>query len=90
MRLHDYLSRKEFTILNILYAASPSKSLAPAECSSFGGTVEKVWIRTEVRILQNESQRILGHKLSILSNEELMVVPLVNNQANSLGENLQE
>ena len=29
-------------------------------------------MRAEVRILQEESQRILGHKLPMLSTEELM------------------
>lgn len=35
-------------------------------------TVEKGWVGTEVMILQEEIQRPLEHKLSVLSAEELM------------------
>lgn len=72
MKLHGYLSNKEFTTLNISPVFPRVISLTPAEYSLVGRDGRRGWVREEVKILLEESQRIIRYKLPMLSREELM------------------
>lgn len=89
MKPHGYLSNKEFTTLNISPVSPRVISLTPAEYSLVGRDGRRGWVRAEVKILQEESQRIVRYKLPVLSTEDELMGSSCNEQSSylTLGKN---